>query len=476
MKRIGILILLICFLYNSNAQDSSRCLALVVANSNYYAPQDRLNNPVNDGIAVAGRLEELGFNVIRAFDKNYEGFLSAIQMFGSLSKHYDVAVFYYCGHGAQGKYPNSVYDNFMIPVNVTVVGNDDVVNKCISLTKVADVLNEEPTQCQTKILFVDACRNIPTFKSRNRSFMNEKGGLTTIGYDDCWTFYSTTTGDVADDGLSTHSPFAKAWLEAMRIPNLSLGGLIHEIAKRVKQTTNNEQQASSVCNSPSDWVFLPEKSISNQHAEISMNKPASPKESVEKDTNVANKAESIYKEGLRLYVKEKYKEAVDCFVKAANFGCVDAWATLGFCYYYGRGVDQSYKDAVIWYKKAAAQGVDYAQTGLGMCYLKGNGVPQNYQDAANWFTLAAENGDDFAQYFIGVCYSLGRGVEANYQKAFMWFRKAAAQGNADAQDALGDCYYYGMGVEENRETAVAWYTKASSQGNISAQDKLKNLK
>ena len=476
MKKIWIAILLMSCFFCLNAQEYPRCLALVVANAKYHDPQDRLNNPVNDGVAVANRLEELGFNVIRAFDKNYEGLMESIQMFGSLSKHYEVAVFYYCGHGAQGKYPNGVYDNFMIPVNVTVFGNDDVVNKCISLTKVAEVLNEEPTRCHTKILFVDACRNIPSLNSRNQSLMNERGGMATNSYLDCWTFFSTTTGSVADDGLSTHSPFAKAWLEAMRIPNLSLGGLIHEIAKRVKQTTNNEQQASSVCNSSSDWVFLPMESVNNQNADISMNNPTLPKESVEKDTSETNKAEAIYKEGLRLYVKEKYKEAVDCFVKAANYGCVDAWATLGFCYYYGCGVNQSYKDAVVWYKKAATQGVDYAQTGLGMCYLNGKGVNQDYYEAAKWFALAAEGGDDFAQYFIGVCYSLGKGVETDYQKAVMWFRKAAVQGNADAQDALGDCYYFGMGVEENHEAAVAWYTKASSQGNIAAHDKLKNLK
>jgi hypothetical protein len=67
--------------------------------------------------------------------------------------------------------------------------------------------------------------------------------------------------------------------------------------------------------------------------------------------------------------------------------------TLGFCYFYGKGVPQDYVGAAKWFHKAADQGLLEAQYTLGACYAKGEGVPQNDLEAYIWFNLAATQGD-----------------------------------------------------------------------------------
>jgi len=471
-KILSFVLMLMAFgLLSARAQDEAKCLALVVANATYQDPQDRLENPVNDGKAVSKMLEKLGFNVICAYDVNNESFSRAVRMFGSLSKYYDVAVFYYCGHGAQGKFSNGSHGNFMVPVNVSVRGNEDVVNRCVSLRKVVDALNTYPSKCRTKVLFVDACRSIPSFL--NVVDRSEDMLLSLAQYDDCWTIFSTMDGEKADDGESRHSPFAEAWLETMTVPDLHLRDFCFRLAERVKQMTNNEQRASLQCGSSSDWVFC----SSDRNDSIVLQELKQCVHSciqVVKEDSV-NKADSCYKDALRLFAANRYEEAALAFIQAAEAGNADAQGALGYCYYYGQGVNKDYQKAVYWYTKAASQGIDYAQTGLGLCYLNGRGVQQDYSKCAEWFTMSALNGDDYAQYFLGICYSLGRGVVLDYDRAAYWFQRSALQGNSDAQEALAGCYLYGLGVEKDTELAIDWYIKAARQGNLAAQQRLKDI-
>lgn len=436
------------FLHAQNKIDKTKAIALVMANETYIDPNDRLTNPVSDGKAVANSLEELGYKVIRAYNKNHEQMLATIDMFTQLAEHYDIALFFYSGHGSQGFLPNGGMENYLVPVNVTVQSNEDVIGRCISLSKIAYGLDKPEGRCKTKIIFVDACRDIPTHRNSNQIAATE--------YPDCWTFFSTTAGALADDGSGEHSPFTQAWLESMHTPGLTLGSLFPVLSTKLSELTAGEQKAILSCSSSSDIILVPEKNkhINNQH-----------------NTN-QTKTDVIsltYKQAITLFSKQEYAEAVNLFQKAAQAGNNDAHGALGYCYYYGVGVEQDYEEAVYHYRQAAQAGIDYAQTGLGLCYLNGKGVGKDPEKAANWFMQAAIQGDDNAEYFIGICYSLGYGVESNQTTAAEWFLKAAEQGNSDAQDAIADCYLYGAGVEKNKNTALQWYRRAAQTGNTHAK-------
>lgn len=216
------------------------------------------------------------------------------------------------------------------------------------------------------------------------------------------------------------------------------------------------------------------------------------------------------------YSWKKYEKAVYWYTKSSETGnkyAQYAQYHLGYCYYYGKGVEQDYENAVYWYTKAAGAGEAFAQKDLGDCYAFGNGVErdiekaaywyrrselegywlakgkaadlyynegkkyycgegveQNYENAIYWFTKAAKLGNEDAQFSLGVFYYNGK----NYKEAVYWFTKAAEIGDKDAQCFLGDCYYYGRGINQDYKKAVYWYTKSANAGNIDAQYNLGN--
>lgn len=199
--------------------------------------------------------------------------------------------------------------------------------------------------------------------------------------------------------------------------------------------------------------------------------------------------------------KRKYHEVIPVLSRLAEEGDAEAQAYLGYCYYYGLGVELSYVNAVEWYAKAAEQGNARAQSELGWCYYNGRGVEQSYEKVVEWYTEAAEQGHAWAQWHLGKLYAEGRGVDKSYAKAAEWYTKAAAQGDYHHQIKLGDfyvdrnsyekalawyakagiprsmceiggCYYMGRGVEQSYEKAVAWYTKAAEEDYPDAQNNL----
>lgn len=78
------------------------------------------------------------------------------------------------------------------------------------------------------------------------------------------------------------------------------------------------------------------------------------------------------------------------------------------------------------------------QLRLGWCYYYGDGVEKNLEKAANCFHKAAELGYTQAQLQLGECYANGWGVPKDRNQANYWYTKAAEQGNEDAKRRLED--------------------------------------
>ncbi len=171
-------------------------------------------------------------------------------------------------------------------------------------------------------------------------------------------------------------------------------------------------------------------------------------------------------------VEENDEEAVKWYRLAAEQGYAVAQHHLGYCYHEGNGVAKDYNEAVKWYRLAAEQGDADAQCSLGECYDEGEGVAKDYNEAVKWYRLAAEQGDVTAQVYLGYCYENGNGVAKDYNEAVKWYRLAAEQGIATAQNNLGICYYHGNGVAKDYNEAVKWYRLAVEQGNADARNNL----
>lgn len=209
-------------------------IALIIGNSNY-KNGGRLANPINDATDFANKLEKLGFHVVKALDQTKQGMETAIARFGEQAASYDVALFYYAGHGMRC---DGV--NYLIPIDAEMLDQTAVKYNCTNANLVLDYMDK--AKCKMKIVILDACRNNPFERSWHRGF--DDGGLSIMSAP-VGTFiaFSTAPGNVALDGKDgqRNSPYTSALLEMLDRPNLSLTDFFQEVLERVAQNTNDKQ-------------------------------------------------------------------------------------------------------------------------------------------------------------------------------------------------------------------------------------------
>ena len=158
-------------------------------------------------------------------------------------------------------------------------------------------------------------------------------------------------------------------------------------------------------------------------------------------------------------VDEYLKKAFDSFTIAANAGNSIAQNNLAAFYKNGTVVERkNLKKAFELYTLAANQGNLNSIYNLGYFYQYSIGVKKDINKAIELYTLAANQGYSKAQYQLSECYKYGRGVETNIDKAIELLTLAANQGHSDAQFDLAVCYALARGVEKNDKKAVELYT------------------
>lgn len=210
-------------------------IALVMGNADYIDSDKKLRNPVNDATDVAAKLESLGFTVIRSLNQTQQEMEAAINRFGNQARNYDIALFYYAGHGI-----SSQGNNYLVPIDANLPAESYVPYKCTNANLVLDLMDR--AQCQMKIIILDACRNNPFARSWNRS--TDGGGLNIMNAPKgTFIAFSTAPGDVAQDGEANerNSPHTAALLQTLDVPNLSITDFFQEVLEKVANKTNERQ-------------------------------------------------------------------------------------------------------------------------------------------------------------------------------------------------------------------------------------------
>jgi hypothetical protein len=209
-------------------------IALVIGNEDYFNSMGELNNPVNDAVLIGATLRRLGFDVEILTDASQREMKEAVQRLGDrlLAAGNDATgLFYYAGHGVQSKGVN-----FLIPVGSVIDAENDLELEAVSADAV--LAQMEDAFVSTRIVILDACRNMPL---RRRARNGVRGLARMDTPNGSFLAYSTSPGNVADDGNGIHSPFAEALAEQMLVPDRPIEVTFREVRKQVVEMTNGNQ-------------------------------------------------------------------------------------------------------------------------------------------------------------------------------------------------------------------------------------------
>lgn len=207
-------------------------LALVIGNS-AYEHGGRLNNPVNDAMAMTEALMRIGFEVMDYYDLDYRSMKMAIDSFGFNLQNYEVGLFFYAGHGIQSK-----GRNYLIPVEANIKSEQQVEYDCVEAGRV--MAQMDASGADVKIVILDACRNNPFERSWTRS-VSGQGLAFMAAPKGTLIAYATSPGSTASDGDGQNGPYTSAILENITISNITIIRMFQNVRRDVIQNTNGEQ-------------------------------------------------------------------------------------------------------------------------------------------------------------------------------------------------------------------------------------------
>lgn len=223
-----------------------RRAALVIGNSAYSRPGEKLVNPCRDAKSMAQMLRSrLGFEVTEACDLDQLAMHRKIEEFAGRLQLQGVALFFYSGHAVEvgGQ-------NYLLPVGHQARTQSDVQVMGYPLERVIEAM--ESRGSALNLLLLDACRDNPLppgtkGATRGLARVDSKAG-TIVGF-------ATRAGATAADGTGTHSPYTQALLDTMPQPDLSVPEVLNEVGIKTLNATGGQQEPW-FSQSPLPPVFL----------------------------------------------------------------------------------------------------------------------------------------------------------------------------------------------------------------------------
>jgi hypothetical protein len=235
MKKICSAVLVILLSSTIYAQQSHNSepqkYALVIGNG-AYSGLSRLANPVNDANDMAAALQSLGFTVDKVLNGNLVQMESAIsKLKDQLSgKKNSYGFLFYAGHGVQ-----SNGDNFLIPVNTDIPGENHLRTRAVSVQVMLNDLNDAGNELN--IVVLDACRDNPFGWNRSGS-----RGLTVLSAPQgSIVVYATSANSTAEDGTGRNGLFTGQLLKNLVTPGLNVQEIFNRTGEDVLNMSGGKQ-------------------------------------------------------------------------------------------------------------------------------------------------------------------------------------------------------------------------------------------
>jgi hypothetical protein len=222
---------------------AERRLALIIGNANY-GNSMILKNPVNDANLMEGTLKSLGFEVIKRLNATKGEIEKAVWEFSKKLPEYNVALFYYAGHGIQVE-----GENYLIPVDAVLEEKTDCKFQAVAVNFIVDEFEKVPENIN--IVILDACRSNP-FRSWVRG--GEQGFRMLNTVSGTFVSFATSEGATAADGIGQNGTFTEELVKQMLIPQ-SIFNVFVNTRNQVMKRTNNIQQPEEKNKLSGDFFF-----------------------------------------------------------------------------------------------------------------------------------------------------------------------------------------------------------------------------
>ncbi len=236
------LFLIFCLLLPVQAM-AERRVALVLATEDYRSLR-KLDNPVNDALAVEGLLSGLGFEVTVETNRDLRRMRRALQDFREDGAGADVALLFYAGHGVE-----IAGVNYLLPVDARAGTAQAVADSAMPLSEVQAAL---ASVAPIGIVLLDACREDPwsgggAGQGRSAVALEDavdqpRPGLGRVGRADGVLFaFSAAPGEVAADGEGADSPFTEALLRHFATPGVEVRTALTLVQQDVYDRSRGKQ-------------------------------------------------------------------------------------------------------------------------------------------------------------------------------------------------------------------------------------------
>ena len=182
---------------------------------------------------MTAALQELGFTVEKITNGSLDQMEEAVmRLKNRLSASGDsYGFFFYAGHGVQ-----SGGENYLIPVDANIPGENFLRSRAVSVQTVLDELNDARNRLNVVVL--DACRDNPFSWARSGS-----RGLALVSRQpaDSIIVYATSAGSTASDGTGRNGLFTGQLLNNLRTPDLEVNEMFRRTGADVSEVSNRRQ-------------------------------------------------------------------------------------------------------------------------------------------------------------------------------------------------------------------------------------------
>jgi len=175
-------------------------VAMVIGNKNY-TNQIGLQNPISDARLIKNTLKSMGFEVMKAYNKNRNELSYKLDEFITKARGAKVAVIYYAGHGiGVGR------NNYLVPIGASNLSVDNLGGKLMNINELKGAVARANG---FGVVFFDACRN-SFFTERIQGLQLSKDGAsralvqpTVRRGQNILVSFSTQAGKIAKDDVNS---------------------------------------------------------------------------------------------------------------------------------------------------------------------------------------------------------------------------------------------------------------------------------